>query len=270
MKVSRHSSLRLPESLRQTLLAFRRRLWAVKLLEAVALAMITILVGFLLTYLLDRIHDTSALVRSGILATVIFGCLAVPLAIHRWVVRRRSFDQLARLLAVTRPNIGDQLLGVIELADDMSEQSRSPELVKAAIGQVDQHVTKQDLSLAIPNPRHRQRGAFAIILGIAALALFLITTSAAKNAWARFLAPWKNTPRYTFAEMQPLPESIVVAEDEPFEIAVRLAAESQWHPRTATANLSGQATSHANLQNGEYRFDLPGQLTADTLIGQRR
>ncbi len=265
MKVSRHSSLRLPDSLRQTLLMFRRRLWAVKLFEAIALAAIAVLIGFLLTFFLDRLHDTSPLVRACILMVVLVVCLAVPLAMDRWILRRRRLDQLARLLAVTRPSIGDQLLGVIELADDQSEQSRSPELVNAAIRQVDQQVSSEDFRNAIPDPRYRRRGIAACGLGLIAVALFIATAPAARNAWARLLAPWKQIPRYTFTAIQPLPESMIVAQDEPFEIAVRLAQDSQWFPSTAVASLSGQGKLHSKLDNDQYRFDLPGQLSPDSL-----
>ena len=265
MKVSRSSSLQLPDSLRQTLLVFRRRLWAVKLFEAGAMATIAVLIGFLLTYLLDRTHDTSPLVRACMLMMALLGCLAVPLAVHRWIIRRRRLDQLARLLAATRPNIGDQLLGVIELAGDQSEQFRSPELVNAAIRQVDQQVANEDFSTAIPHPRHRQRGVAVVVLGSIALALFIATAPAARNAWVRLLTPWKEIPRFTFTAVQPLPESIIVAQDEPFEISLQLADDSQWLPRTAVASLTGHGKLHTKLDNRQYRFDLPGQLLPDSL-----
>ncbi len=270
MKVSRHSNLRLPESLRLTLLAFRRRLWTLKLLEATAAAVIAVLAGFLLTYVLDRLHDTSALVRIAILVSVAIGCLSIPLAIHRWVIRRRRLDQLARLLAETRPNTGDQLLGVIELADDRfdwdhSDQSRSPRLVAAAIDQVAESVTQRDLKSAIPNPRHRQRIAIAGMLGLIAAALLLITAPAARNAWARFVAPWVETQRYTFAQVQPLPKSLYVAQDERFDVSVQLADSSQWNPSTATVALSGQPPKQAAQTSRQYSFDLPGQLSRETL-----
>ncbi len=58
------------------------------------------------------------------------GLLAIPLAAYRWIWRQRGPDQLARLLARSSPRIGDQLLGVIELATSDSEQARSRRLVR--------------------------------------------------------------------------------------------------------------------------------------------
>lgn len=271
MKVSRHSDYRLPESLRQKLIAFRRRLWTLKIFEAIAAAVIAVLLGFLLTYLLDRLHDSSAIVRLTLLIAASFGTLVIPLAIQRWVIRRRRLDQLARLLSETRPNAGDQLLGVIELADEsldweQSDQSRSPALVSAAIQQVADNVAQQNLDSAIPNPRHRQRGIIAAVLGAIVIALALATAPAATNAWVRFIAPWKHTPRYTFANVDGLPESVVVAQDEPFRFSVRLSDSSQWNPSTATVSLSGQNSQAGNLDDGRYDFDLPGQLQTGTLV----
>ncbi len=270
MKVSRHGNLRLPDTLRCQLIAFRRRLWTLKLFEAAAFAIIAILVGFLLTYLLDRLHDTAMPVRGGILAAALLGSLAIPLAIHRWVLGRRRLDQLARLLAETRPQTGDPLLGVIELAEDafdwkQSAESRSPQLIEAAIGQVARQVADQDLSAAIPNPRHRRRGMIAIALGLAAAALLLVSTPAVQNTCLRFFAPWKQTPRYTFADLRPLPESLVVAQDEPFNISLRLTETSHWRPATAVAAMSGQAPQQAQFDQQQYRFELPGQLSTEKL-----
>ncbi len=58
MQVTRDSKLQIPESLREKLLAFRQRVWCLKMFEALAAALIGVLVGFLLTYALDRFFDT--------------------------------------------------------------------------------------------------------------------------------------------------------------------------------------------------------------------
>ena len=57
----------IPESLRVQLDAFRRQLWRVKILEAIAAGVIGLLVSFLLVFVLDRIWPTPGGVRSAIL-----------------------------------------------------------------------------------------------------------------------------------------------------------------------------------------------------------
>ena len=266
MQVNRDSILEIPDSLREKLLAFRRRVWTLKMWEAFAGATIGVLLGFLLTYLLDRLFDTSALIRGLILCGSAVTCGLIPLAINRWIFKRRRLDQLARLLSETQPSAGDQLLGVIELSEDSSEQSRSPELVKAAIQQVAASVQHQDLTEAIPNPRHRQRSLAAGLLAIAAIALLVFTATASKNAWARFLMPWVSTPRYTFAGVQNLPDHLVVPHGEPFELSVSLRSDTEWLPSTASVTMDRQQPRRADLNSTSYQFSLPGQIQPANLV----
>ena len=93
------NTLELPQSLRDKLRAYRHRVWTVKLVEAIAGATTGVLIGFLLTYLLDRFFDTSAVMRGLILAGSTITCGLIPMTIHRWIYRRRHLEQLARLLA---------------------------------------------------------------------------------------------------------------------------------------------------------------------------
>ena len=267
-------ALQLPDSLSQQLLSFRRRVWRLKLLEALAAAVIGVLVGFLLTYALDRLIDTPAALRGLILAGSVACCAAVPYALDHWVFRRRRMDQLAKLLAETEPSAGDQLLGIIQLSADATEQSRSPELAAAAIRQVAEDVGRRDLNRAVPNPRHRQRGLAAIVLSTACLVLLVTTWSASTNAWSRFLAPWKETPRYTFAAVRPLPERLVVPHGEPFDMALELDPSSRWRPGQARLRLSDQSVASADLTDDtRYPFRLPGQIEsvrADVRVGDFR
>nr|MDQ3333413.1 hypothetical protein [Planctomycetota bacterium] len=260
MQVSRNGRLDIPDSLRGKFLDFRRRLRFVKLTEAGCEVIAGVLGGYLLTYLLDRLFDTPAAVRWGIFAAAVLACGLVPAALHRWVWRRRRLDQLARLLARKHPSVGDQLLGIIELSQNESEQARSPVLVEAAIRQVAETAERRDFDDAVPKPRHKQRLATAIALGAVAAALLALTTPAATNAGARFLAPWAGTPRYTFAAVEPMPVTMIVPHGEPFAVSVRLAGDSAWKPRRAEIHLSGQNPITAPLLDGRYRFELPAQI----------
>ena len=266
MQVNRESNLEIPESLKEKLLAFRRRVWTLKMLEAFAGAVIGVLIGFLLTYLLDRLFDTSSLIRGLILCASVITCGLIPRAINLWVIKRRRLDQLARLLSETQPSAGDQLLGVIELSEDTSEQSRSPELVKAAIKQVAASVQQQDLTKAIPNPRHRQRSLAAGLLAITAIALLIFTATASKNALARFLMPWGATQRYTFAGVQDLPGNLVVPHGEQFELSVSLRSDTEWSPSTASVAMDRQQPQTADLTATSYQFSLPGQIQPTNLV----
>ena len=100
MQVTRNSPYRIPDALRRKLLGYRRRVWGVKVFEAVATAVVGVLVGFLIVFALDRFVDTPQVLRALVFACSLVCCGLVPLAIERWVFRCRRLDQLAKLLAI--------------------------------------------------------------------------------------------------------------------------------------------------------------------------
>ena len=255
-----HHRLTLPESLQTQLLDFRRRVWTIKLVEAVCGSIIGILIAFLATFALDRVFDTPWEVRLGIFVAAMVGCGLIPLALHRWIWRLRKLEQLARLLSRKHPSVGDQLLGIIELVHSESEQARSLTLCEAAVKQVAEVATKRDFSDSVPNPKHRRRAVSAgIALSIAVLVLVMFP-AAATNAWARFLMPWGDTPRYTFTSIESVSNHLVVAHGEPFTVAVALAKDTVWRPNQGEVQLGGQRPISAKLREGRYEFELPGQI----------
>lgn len=249
--------LELPRSLEQQLLDFRRRVWTIKLIEAGCGAAVGVLVSFLITFGLDRVWNTPAPVRLAIFVAAILCCALVPLALHRWVWCHRRLEQLARLLSRKFPSVGDQLLGVIELVRSESEQARSRTLCEAAIRQVAEQAQRRDFSQAVPRPRHRRWAALAVATLAIAILLLAIFPAAARNAWARFLLPWKDTPRYTFAMVDPLPDQLVVPHGEQFSLDVHLKGETVSHPEAGRVQVGRQVPVNAPLNDGQYAFQLP-------------
>jgi hypothetical protein len=241
---------------------FRRRVWAIKLIEAGCGAAFGVLVAYLVTFILDRVWDTPVGVRTGIFASALVGCAIVPVALHRWIWRQRRLEQLARLLSRTYPSIGDQLLGIIELVGSESEQARSIALCEAAIEQVAEKAQARDFADAVPNPKHLRRGGLALGTLAVGLGLLALYPAAAANAWARFLMPWRDTPRYTFAMVEELPDRLVVAHGEPFSMTVKLAEQTVSRPRQAEARVGVQPPVSALLADGRYDFELPPQIDA--------
>ncbi|HEV8000132.1 MAG TPA: hypothetical protein VGP63_09645, partial [Planctomycetaceae bacterium] len=117
--------LQLPETLQTQLYDFRKLVWTIKMIEAVCGAVAGVLLAFLILFVLDRLGETPTWARFSLFAATIASCTLVPLTLHRWVWRNRRLEQLARLLTRKHPNVGDQLLGIIELVRNDFEQARS-------------------------------------------------------------------------------------------------------------------------------------------------
>jgi hypothetical protein len=252
--------LQLPESLRDQLLAFRRRVWTIKMVEAGAAAIFGLLIAFLIMFVVDRVWETPDWVRGVLFISSWVGFALLPLAIYRWIWRNRKLEQLARLLSRKHPQIGDQLLGIIELAHDDSEQARSRALCAAAIQQVADDALPRDFRGAVPNPRHRLWGWLLAAPALVSIGLLSVCPDAAKNALARLMSPWRDTARYTFAAVAPLPRSVVVAHGEPFSLSARLQESTAWRPTRGIARLGDQHPIAAPLQGLRYEFDVPAQI----------
>ncbi len=268
-----HGRLQIPESLQAQLGDFRRRVRAIKMAEAACAAATVVALAFLALFALDRAIDTASWPRAALFVAGLVGLAALPLAAYRWVWGSRTLDQLARLLSRTQPRVGDQLLGVIELAHSDSEQARSLRLCEAAIGQVAEDARHRDFRAAVPNPRHKTWAMVAAVPLAIAAALFAVVPSAATNAWARLVAPWASTPRYTFAAVAPLPALLVVPHGEPFTLAARLADGTASRPASGTARLDDQGPVTVALRDGRYEFALPAQIAPGWLavrIGDAR
>lgn len=257
--------LQLPASLNDQLQEFRRRVWTVKIAEALCGAAFGILVSFLLLFVLDRLWETPAWLRITIFLVAAAGFAVVPLYLHHWVWRNRRWEQLARLLTRKHPQIGDQLLGIIELVRSDDDPNRSLALCEAAIVQVAQESQRRDFRDAVPHPRHRLAAWSAGTAAVVAAGLLAVCPAAAVNAWARLLQPWNNIPRYTFAAAERLPDELVVAHGEPFTVQVQLHEGSIWHPQQGAVRWNGQRPVAATLRNGGYAFEMPPQIEAGRL-----
>jgi len=251
----------LPSILETKLADFRQRVWMVKLAEGLLAALFGIALSYLIVFALDRFMETPSWLRFTILiaGAATLG-LGLPLKWHRWVWRQRRLEDAARLLRPTFPRLGDQLLGIVELARlDHAAQGRSERLVEAAMAQAAEAVKDRDFTQAVPDARHHQwswaaGGAVAV-----AIVGFVFVNEAARNAFARWITPLRNVERFTFAKIEPLPDRKVVPYAEPFELPVKLAANTQWSPAEGSGRIAKQPEVSAKLAAGEYKFEFPPQ-----------
>jgi hypothetical protein len=196
--------LPLPPVLSSKLSDFRRRVWLVKLTEGLLAALTGLALSYLVVLVLDRFMETPPWLRGTLLAlgAAVPG-IGLPLQWHRWVWRQRRLEDAARLLRWKFPRLGDQLLGIVELAkQDSAVSGRSERLVQAAMAQAEEAVKDQDFSGAVPHAKHLQWAWAAAGSAALIVAGFVGINEAARNALTRWLMPWKNTERFTFARTE--------------------------------------------------------------------
>ncbi|NNE93712.1 MAG: hypothetical protein HKN23_18840 [Verrucomicrobiales bacterium] len=254
-----HAEIHLPDGLQHKLEEFRSRLWAVKIAEGALAAIVGLAISYLVVFGLDRFFDTPGWLRALILVggASVLG-LGLPLRWHKWVWNQRSLESVSRLLKHRFPRLGDQLLGIVELAKQGEDCAHSRSLVRAAMAQVDEKVKDRDFSDAVPNNHHRAWTMGAIgAMAVAMLTVFLVS-DAARNAMARWLMPWKNVDRYTFANVQDVPEKMVVPYAEPVDFSTALTDDSRWKPEVAVARIPGTKEKlEAENVEDQFHFNLP-------------
>ncbi len=251
----------LPPILETKLADFRRRVWTIKLAEGILAALFGIVLSFLVVFALDRGFETPGWLRLVILlgGAAALG-LGLPLKWHRWVWRQRRLEDAARLLRRTFPRLGDQLLGIVELArQDHAAAGRSERLVQAAMAQAADDVKDKDFTHAVPNPRHRQWAGAAAGVALVAVLAFVTVNHAARNALVRWFLPLGHMPRYTFAKVEHLPARMVVPYAEPFRLPLRLASYTVWAPAQGSGRIGDQPWVNAPLVGSVYSLSFAPQ-----------
>ena len=254
------NGVNLPPRMKKALEQYRKRVWIIKLAEGTLAAIFGLIVSYLIVFGLDRIFDTPALLRALILAIGMVGMVVLlPLKYYKWVWRNRQLEGIAKLLQHKFPRFGDHVLGIVELASNRSDQLSSPALVEAAMRQVDEEVAKHNLADAVPNPKHR-RWTLAVGLPLVLVIVgILVIPATTRNALARWLTPWRDVDRYTFAQLDGKPDLRVVAYAEPFDIEARLKDESPWKPESGEARYADQTPIVTEREDSTYKFQLPPQ-----------
>ncbi len=262
-------TINLPPRMKAALEKYQKTVWIIKLIEGTLAAIFGLMISYLVVFGLDRLFDTPTLLRVLLLITGMVGTvLFLPLKYYNWVWKHRQLEGIARLLKHKFPRFGDHVLGIVELASNRSDRSASPALIEAAMRQVDEEVAKHNLAEAVPNPRHRQ-WVYAVILPLILVIVGVaVIPATSRNALARWLTPWRDVERYTFAQLEGETDRRVVAYAEPFDVQARLKEDSPWKPESAEARYADQEPVVATIDDDTYRFELPPQ-TKDGSVALR-
>ena len=219
---SEKNGVNLPPRMKAALEQYQKRVWTI-IAEGALAGIFGVLISYITVFCLDRVFDTPTLLRALILVMGMVGMVfLLPLQYYNWVWKHRQLEGVARLLQHKFPRFGDHALGIVELARDRADRLSSPTLVEAAMHQVDAEVARHNLADAVPNPRHRRWAwAAALPLVLVVIGSFVIPAPS-RNALARWLTPWRDVGRYTFAQLEGDSKLRVVPYAEPFDVEARL------------------------------------------------
>ncbi|MEX2579261.1 MAG: hypothetical protein WD342_09395 [Verrucomicrobiales bacterium] len=259
------SDLSIPPDLKRKLESFQQRLWSVKIAEGALAGLFGLGISYLLVFGLDRFVDTPEWLRAtALILGFAVPAVGLPVRWRRWVWKQRSLEQVARVLRRKYPRLGDELLGIVELARSPS-QGNSRVLVEAAMKQVDERITDEEFDDAVPRNHYATWLTSALaVIALVGLLLFLVS-DAARNTLARWASPWKGIDRYTFAQLEPLPEKAVVPYAENFNLTPELAGSTEWRPNNASVRLPGNTRLFSSRTDERYPFDVPPQKENGTL-----
>lgn len=260
-------TVKLPVQLIRQLQAFRRRLRTVKMLEAVCLAGIAVIFSYLFLYVSDRVWETPSALGWILFSSALGGLLFfIPWWSFRWIWQRRTPSQLARLIARTDAALGDRLLGVIELdSEKYGYQYSSEKLKEAAMEQVARETAERDLSVNIPRPGHKKLFILLSILIFCSAGLSLVSPEAAGNAFQRWLQPFNPPERYTFTQLDPSPDFLVIPLGESHLYEFWLEDGTRSRPETAEYFFRNQVRQQASLADGAYKVHIPPMQQVDKL-----
>lgn len=257
----------LPESLARQMAQYEHGLKRTETLLAASAALLGLLLSVTLLMVSDRFWDTPVLLRVLLTAAAAAGCAALSIRwLDRWWWNRRGIRDLARNVQRHHAQLGDRLLGAVELANGENlPPNVSPALCRAAVAQVAREAEHYDFTAAVP-----RRGMRRTVVGVAAIAALLataaiVTPPVAANAWRRWFLPTSQVPRFTFVRLADIPAELVVPHGEPFELRCRLESGSWFKPARATCRMGNQPRLTVAVENGYAVFRIPGQTRPEEL-----
>ncbi len=259
--------IQLPRELEARFAQLRGRLWRVYTLETLLAIFVFFSLSFLVVFVSDRLVDTLPTIRFAVLVggLVLVGLVALRW-IFRWVLKPPGIKYFAVLVQRRYRQLGDRLLGIVELANESARPANfSEELYEAAIDQVSSDALHYDFEGAVSNRLVRRLTAtsFGLLLIFAVLAL--LVPGAASNAFARWIGPHRDVPRYTLVRLEGLEASGVVVHGEPFEVTGTVRYLSFWQPRRVMAQFGNEPPLEATIEDGRLTVAVPQQHEARVL-----
>lgn len=259
--------IQIPSKLEARFGRLRRRLRRVQTLQALLAVFTALGVSYLAVFLLDRGWDTAQAVRAAILGAGLAAAGWVALRwVFRWIVRSPGVKELASLVQRRYRQLGDRLLGIVELADESARPPHfSEELYEAAIQQVSADALHYDFDQAASTLGLRRLAVVSVVLGLILAVLGGAFPGAAGNTFSRWLTPYREVPRYTLVRIENLRAAGIAVHGEAFEAIAEVRYESFWRPENVQARFEGERPLEAEAKGGRLQVQVPGQHNSRVL-----
>jgi len=217
------------------------------------------IVPLLILFVADRFADTPRTLRMALLAATLALCAcALWNWLCHWVLRRRSYSELAVVIQRRFGKLGDRLQSAVELSEDGDCSTfQSEELRQAALRQVASDAERHDFGKAVDKLRTAKISVVSALLLVMLALLAKFAEPALLNCIGRFLNPLGEIPRFTFVVPENLPGRITVPVSELFDLLLRLSESSILRPDYAHAHLNGGSFVSA-ISDGSYSFRFDG------------
>jgi len=221
--------IELPEGLQQRLRAFARAdRWA-EFQTAWAACWIALAASVVTLLIVDRVMETPIGLRCAISLAGWAAAALRPLRwLYRWVWARPDWRKLAQRLQTQLPEIGDRLLGAVELAWAPSESVGSVALRRAAIAQVAREMESVDFLRAVAHRPRRIATAWALGFAVLGWVGVWAAPDLVRNAIQRWWNPVRPVPRWTFVRLERWPDELILPVGEPFELECRVMSRVPW------------------------------------------
>ncbi len=262
MSDNKNEATHIPEELRTQIENFRKKLWRIKITEAVLAGLFGLIVSFIVIFAVERFIEIPAWLRftNLILGFSIFAVFA-PIWINRWVFKHRRENQIARLIACKFPHLGDRILGVIELDhQDVLKEHVSPELRQAAMRTVAAEAKKRDFNDALPDSWHGKWSiGVASAVGLTVVG-FAFMPEPGINAIKRWLTPWEETERFTYVQFdtEQYKNGLIVPLNEDFDVTFKLKEESRREIK-GSARYSSEPWEQRQFSGDSITFPFAGK-----------
>lgn len=259
MPLEEKVTVALPDNLERQFSELRKRLFGLESLFALGAAVSAILLSFLLVLISDRLWETPVWLRLVLFgAGLVSAVAALVWWLRRWVIQPPDMKALAVLVQRKYRRLGDRLLGIVELSHESTRPAYfSPELYRAAIGQVNEEASKYDFKEAADRRASRRQlvtsGALLLIVMLPAMLL----PEATWNSFRRWITPLAKIPRFTLVELAGMPRERIVAHGEKFAFSGKVGFRSFWKPARVRLELANGQKLQTQARNGVFEVQVP-------------